>query len=387
MKDVAVEKIRNLFDDIKRDKKTLIKILFIILILLTAVVLRIVEADRSSLNIETADTAAAESEEISGAEAAASLLCVDIGGQVANPGVYQVSEGTRLYQLIELAGGLTENADTDSINRASYVEDGEKIMIPAKVSAPDGSAGEESSSSNDADVSAGNSAAGPININIASKEELMTLNGIGDVTAEKIIEYRKSSRFKRRRTSNQSRVLVMGSLKRSRTISLARERGEFMKVESESRSMNEKMLFNPFMLGFDRANSVDSEKYRCYVFLVGVIRELLDECRINISSKGYLYIQDCVITIFDQRTMNIRFKTDVYPYVAFKYGIKDAANIEHSIRNAIVAAYKIYESDPYHSSTVMSSFGKRPTNKEFLLYMTSEVYRRLWHESVEFTRF
>ena len=159
-----------------------------------------------------------------------------------------------------------------------------------------------------------------------------------------------------------------------------------MKEDTDLGSMQENMLFNPFMLGFDYANSVDSEKYRCYVFLVGVIRELLDECRINISSKGYLYIQDCVINIFDQRTMNIRFKTDVYPYVAYKYGVKDASNIEHSIRNAIVAAYKLNESDTYHSSSIMNYFGKRPTNKEFLLYMTGEVYRRLWNESVEFVR-
>ena len=198
MKDIAVEKIRNLFDDIKSDKKALIKILFIILILLTAVVLRIVEADRSSLNIETADKAAVESEEGSDSESMTSMLCVDIGGQVANPGVYQVSEGTRLYQLIELAGGLTENADTDSINRASYVEDGEKIVIPARVSATDESAGEGASSSDDVSLSAGKSADGLININIASKEDLMTLNGIGDVTADKIIEYRQSNRFKKK---------------------------------------------------------------------------------------------------------------------------------------------------------------------------------------------
>ncbi len=160
-----------------------------------------------------------------------------------------------------------------------------------------------------------------------------------------------------------------------------------MKEDTDLGSIQENLIFNPFMLGFDHANSVDSEKYRCYVFLVGVIRELLDECRINISSKGYLYIQDCVITIFDQRTMNIRFKTDVYPYVACKYGVKDAANIEHSIRNAIVAAYKLNEADTYHRSAIMNYFGKRPTNKEFLLYMTGEVYRRLWNESVEFVHF
>lgn len=160
-----------------------------------------------------------------------------------------------------------------------------------------------------------------------------------------------------------------------------------MIVRNDDDDVNERMLYNPFMLGFDCGNKVDSEKYRCYVVMIGMIRELLDECRINISSKGYLYIQDCVIAIFDQRTMNIRFKTDVYPYVAYKYGIKDAANIEHSIRNAIVAAYKLNEADTFHSSAIMEYFGKRPTNKEFLLYMAGEVYKRLWNESVEFARF
>ncbi len=198
MKDLVVDKFKNLFDDIKRDKKTLIKILFIILILLTAAVLRIIESDKSSLNIETADPAGVESEDSSDTENISLQLCVDIGGQVVNPGVYQVSEGTRLYQLIEIAGGLTENADTDSINRASYVEDGEKIIIPTKSSDPDRAGGDEVSSANDVNVSAGISACGQVNINIASKEELMTLNGIGEVTAEKIIEYRKSNKFKKK---------------------------------------------------------------------------------------------------------------------------------------------------------------------------------------------
>ena len=85
--------------------------------------------------------------------------------------------------------------------------------------------------------------------------------------------------------------------------------------------------------------------------------------------------------------MNINLKNDVYPYVAIKNGVKDPATIEHSIRNALVAAYKLNESDVYCNSEIMGSFGKRPTNKEFLLYMTREVYRRLWNESVEFARF
>ena len=195
MKEIAVDKIRNLFEDLKRDKKTLVKILFIILILLVAAILRISSADKSSVNVETVESAGIEAESDIGSEAVTADVCVDIGGQVANPGVYQVSQGTRLYQLIEMAGGLTENADTDSINRASYVEDGEKIMIPAKIASGSSSPGEASSSGEESQ-SPGISSSGLVNINYASKDELKTLNGIGDVTAEKIIEYRSSKAFK-----------------------------------------------------------------------------------------------------------------------------------------------------------------------------------------------
>ena len=149
----------------------------------------------------------------------------------------------------------------------------------------------------------------------------------------------------------------------------------------------DRLLFNRYMLGFDSKNRADSEKYRCYVILMGTIRELLDECRINIGSYGYMYIQDSVIAIIDQRSMNINFKKEVYPYVAYKNGVRNPDNIEHSIRNALVAAYKVNLSDIYHSSVIMNAFGKCPTNKEFFLYITREVYRRLWDESVEFARF
>lgn len=198
MKEAAVDRIRNLFDDIIKDKKALVKILFVILILLVAAILRISGSDKSSVKVETAEAAGIESEESTDIVSASAELYVDIGGQVANPGVYQVSEGTRLYQLIEIAGGLTENADTDSINRASFVEDGEKILIPSKASVSGIGADDGSSASSAESVSSGISSGGLVNINIASKEELKTLNGIGDVTADKIIEYRQSNRFRKK---------------------------------------------------------------------------------------------------------------------------------------------------------------------------------------------
>jgi competence protein ComEA len=88
-----------------------------------------------------------------------------------------------------MAGGLTEDADADRVNRASFVEDGQKIIIPEKGSEIAG----DLTSASAAPADSGN---GLININTATADELKTLSGIGDVTAEKIIEYRSSKSFK-----------------------------------------------------------------------------------------------------------------------------------------------------------------------------------------------
>jgi len=105
------------------------------------------------------------------------FIFVHIEGQVEKPGLIKVKNGTRMYELIEEAGGETENADLSRINLASIVSDEQKVVVPAKVIVTDESSLEEGTSF--------------ININTASKEKLMTLNGIGEGTAEKIIQYRQ----------------------------------------------------------------------------------------------------------------------------------------------------------------------------------------------------
>ena len=198
MESDVVNKIKDAFEDILADKKTLIKILSVVLILLAALILRIHDSGKADITIETANTSAESGysegsndngEENNNAEAA--QIFVDISGEVKNPGVYQVSRDTRLFQVIEMAGGLTEYADADHVNRASFVEDGQKIIIPVKGS-------EYASGSNPESEYAGSTAPvdGLININTASADELKTLTGVGDVTAEKIIEYRSSKAFK-----------------------------------------------------------------------------------------------------------------------------------------------------------------------------------------------
>ena len=109
------------------------------------------------------------------------MIYVDISGCVKEPGVYEVQEGTRVFQLIEEAGGLTENADIEGINRAEPLIDGQKIVIYAR-------SGDETES-----AGSGERSDGRININTADSELLQEIPGVGPVTAEKIIQYREEN--------------------------------------------------------------------------------------------------------------------------------------------------------------------------------------------------
>lgn len=105
---------------------------------------------------------------------------VYICGQVNRPGVYALREGDRVFVAIELAGGLTQDAAVDFMNQAEVITDGMKIEIPTVEEA------------NLLEKEIFQKEAGLVNINLATKEELMTLPGIGEGRATAIIEYRDS---------------------------------------------------------------------------------------------------------------------------------------------------------------------------------------------------
>lgn len=114
-------------------------------------------------------------------------IYVDISGEVINPGVYEVEEGARIYRVIELAGGFTEQAVIDYVNRAKVVSDSEKIVIPSKEDIANGIISMDTS--NQEHVKEKNNL---VNLNTSTKEELMTLPGIGESKANSIIDYREN---------------------------------------------------------------------------------------------------------------------------------------------------------------------------------------------------
>ena len=122
---------------------------------------------------------------------------VHVSGAVKNEGVYELEEDARIADAIEKAGGVTDIANMKNVNLASKLEDGMKIYIPKQ--GEDVLENNLEENSNNKETTLGGSGTnsnvgnekGKININKATKEELDTLPGIGESTAQKIIKYRE----------------------------------------------------------------------------------------------------------------------------------------------------------------------------------------------------
>lgn len=112
-------------------------------------------------------------------------IIVEIKGEVKKPDVYEINDGSIIRDLINMAGGLTEKANIDGINRAEKLRDNQLIVIPNK----------DSANNNGTVISTqgGVSSEGIININSASLSELQKINGIGETKAQCIIDYREKN--------------------------------------------------------------------------------------------------------------------------------------------------------------------------------------------------
>lgn len=124
---------------------------------------------------------ATETEEPDGAKEEKTCL-VYVCGAVVAPGVYELDDGSRIYEAVELAGGFMEEAAEDALNLAESVTDGQMIRIPTE---------EEQEAAGRQGAEADSAADGKLDLNRADVAALMELPGIGQSKAEAIVGYRE----------------------------------------------------------------------------------------------------------------------------------------------------------------------------------------------------
>ena len=116
-------------------------------------------------------------------------IFVDVCGAVANPGVYEMDADSRVFQVIEVAGGFLPEAASASVNQAQPVSDGQQIYVPTQEEVEEGTmpaAIQQTETAGDSDT-----AGGVVNINTADADTLKSLSGIGDAKAQAILAYRE----------------------------------------------------------------------------------------------------------------------------------------------------------------------------------------------------
>ena len=161
-----MERIKNFL----AEKKNIITIFLVVLIIISAGYLLFINQEKKP--------------DLQITEKSNDKIKVEITGEVKNPGIYELKQGDRIQDAINVAGGLTEKANTNGMDQslAGILVDGEKVTIP-----PAASTNSEVSADSSQEIS------DKININSASVSELDTLPGIGPATAQKIIDYREEN--------------------------------------------------------------------------------------------------------------------------------------------------------------------------------------------------
>lgn len=137
-------------------------------------------------------------------EEALTNFYVDVKGAVKDPGVYLVSEGERVIDAINKAGGLSKNANTSNINLSKRLESEMVVIVYTNNEVKKGSVKSECDTECNCEVIEVNNcvenekSSNKVNINTASIDELMTLNGVGESKADNIIKFREENgRFKK----------------------------------------------------------------------------------------------------------------------------------------------------------------------------------------------
>jgi competence protein ComEA len=116
-------------------------------------------------------------------------VAVHVAGRVRRPGLVRLPAGSRVHDAIRAAGGATAGADLDAVNLARKLTDGEQVRVPGPGDPAPTSGGGTTPGS------LGGTPSTPLDLNTATPEQLDTLPGVGEVTANRIIAYRSAHPF------------------------------------------------------------------------------------------------------------------------------------------------------------------------------------------------
>ena len=143
------------------------------------------------------------------AQSPAAMVYVHVCGMVEQPGVYGLPEGSRVYEAVEAAGGIRDGGAADYLNLAETLKDGMKLEVPSESQAeewkaqglvggwnlgvdPGALSGGSSGAFSGTSSGGSSGTSSRVNLNTATREELMSLRGIGESRAEDIIRYRET---------------------------------------------------------------------------------------------------------------------------------------------------------------------------------------------------
>lgn len=197
-----------------RYRKQILVVSLFILLIASSISLYVVKFDKqkekdSKKDREIVLTEKKEVKEKNKAKTTNTKIMVDIKGEVVNPGIYTLDDNQRVIDVINMAGGITKNADTSVLNLSKKLKDEMVIIVYSYYEVKNFSYVKEvekkvqtgcskgiNDVENDAcieDDSSSEEESSIISINTATKEELMTLTGIGEKKAEDIIKYREEN--------------------------------------------------------------------------------------------------------------------------------------------------------------------------------------------------
>lgn len=175
------------------NKEKIILVIIGVILAVSLVIYFLVQEDEEYIGINNETSDLTEEEVVEEIEESEEIV-LHIIGAVKNPGIVKIKEGSRIVDVIEAAGGITEDADISKINLAYIVEDGQKIFIPSITDEITEETEYVTSESGDNIIVDDNEGENMmVNINKATQTELETLPGIGPAMALRIIEHREEN--------------------------------------------------------------------------------------------------------------------------------------------------------------------------------------------------